>query len=45
MAESIDPKIYAQLMTSNAKRSSYGQDVGGNWVPDRKLPQPSDSEY
>jgi len=41
MAGSIDPRIYAQLMTSNAKRSSYYQGT----TPDRKLPQPSDSDY
>jgi prepilin-type N-terminal cleavage/methylation domain-containing protein len=41
MAESVDPRVYAQLMTSNAKKSSYGQ--GG--VQDRKLPQPSDADY
>jgi prepilin-type processing-associated H-X9-DG protein len=41
MAESIDPRVYAQLMTSNSKRSSLV--IGG--TPDRKLPQPSDSEY
>jgi prepilin-type N-terminal cleavage/methylation domain-containing protein len=41
MADSIDPRVYAQLMTSNAKRSSYYQGT----TPDRKLPQPNDSEY
>ncbi|TWT37038.1 Type II secretion system protein G precursor [Posidoniimonas corsicana] len=41
LTENIDPKVYAQLMTSNYKRSSYVQ----NGVADRKLPQPSDSEY
>jgi prepilin-type N-terminal cleavage/methylation domain-containing protein len=41
MSESVDPRVYAQLMTSNAKKSSYVQ--GG--VQDRKLPQPSDAEY
>jgi prepilin-type processing-associated H-X9-DG protein len=43
MAESIDPRVYAQLMTTNAKRSSYF-DKATN-TPDRKLPQPNDSEY
>jgi prepilin-type processing-associated H-X9-DG protein len=43
MAESVDPRIYAQLMTSNAKRSSYFDP--NNNTPDRKLPQPNDSEY
>ena len=41
MSESIEPRVYAQLMTTNAKRSSLV--IGG--VPDRKLPQPSDSDY
>ncbi len=41
LAENIDPRVYAQIMTSNSKRSSL---VIGS-VEDRKLPQPSDSEY
>ena len=41
IAETIEPKVYAQLMTSNHKRSNLV--VGG--VADRKLPQPSDDEY
>ncbi|MGD9637040.1 MAG: DUF1559 domain-containing protein [Pirellulales bacterium] len=41
MAESVEPRVYAQLMTSNAKRSS----LKINNVQDRKLPQPNDSEY
>jgi type II secretory pathway pseudopilin PulG len=41
MAESVSPLIYAQLMTSNSKRSKL---VSSN-VPDRKLPQPSDDQY
>ena len=41
MSESIEPRVYAQLMTTNAKRSSLV--IGG--VPDRRLPQPSDSDY
>ncbi len=43
MADSVEPRVYAQLMTSNAKRSSLTW--GSPPVPDRKLPQPSDSEY
>jgi prepilin-type processing-associated H-X9-DG protein len=42
MAESIDPLIYGQLMTSNSKRSKL---LGPNDTPDRKLPQPSDDQY
>ncbi len=41
IAETIDPVIYAQLMTSNSKRSKL---VSGG-VPDRKLNQPSDEQY
>jgi prepilin-type N-terminal cleavage/methylation domain-containing protein/prepilin-type processing-associated H-X9-DG protein len=41
IAETIEPKVYAQLMTSNHKRSKLI--VGG--VADRKLPQPSDDQY
>jgi prepilin-type processing-associated H-X9-DG protein len=41
MADSVEPRVYAQLMTSNSKRSSLV--IGG--VQDRKLPQPSDSDY
>jgi hypothetical protein len=41
MAESVSPLIYAQLMTSNSKRSK----LVSNNVPDRKLPQPSDDQY
>lgn len=41
VAESIDPTVYAQLMTSKAARSTLK--VGG--VPDRKLPVPSDDAY
>jgi prepilin-type N-terminal cleavage/methylation domain-containing protein/prepilin-type processing-associated H-X9-DG protein len=39
--ESVDPLVYAQLMTSNSKRSTLT--AGG--VPDRKLNQPSDDKY
>jgi prepilin-type N-terminal cleavage/methylation domain-containing protein/prepilin-type processing-associated H-X9-DG protein len=42
MAESIDPLIYGQLMTSNSKKSRL---VGPNNTPDRKLTQPSDDQY
>jgi prepilin-type N-terminal cleavage/methylation domain-containing protein/prepilin-type processing-associated H-X9-DG protein len=41
MADTVEPKVYAQLMTSNSKKSSYYQGT----IPDRKLPQPNDSEY
>jgi hypothetical protein len=41
MAEQISPLVYAQLMTSNSKRSK----LSANNVPDRKLPQPSDDQY
>jgi prepilin-type processing-associated H-X9-DG protein len=41
MAETVSPLIYAQLMTSNSKRSKL---VSGG-VPDRKLQQPSDDQY
>lgn len=39
--DSIDPQIYAQLMTSNSKRSNLV--VGG--VPDRRLPPVSDDAF
>lgn len=45
IAESIDPRVYAQLMTSNSKRSSLKWDVGGGSKPDRQLAQPNDDEY
>jgi prepilin-type N-terminal cleavage/methylation domain-containing protein/prepilin-type processing-associated H-X9-DG protein len=41
IAESIEPLIYAQLMTSNHKRSKL---MSGT-TPDRLLPQPSDDQY
>jgi prepilin-type N-terminal cleavage/methylation domain-containing protein len=41
MGESIDPVIYGQIMTSNARKSSL---VNASGVADRKLPQPSDSD-
>jgi prepilin-type processing-associated H-X9-DG protein len=45
MNETIDPRVYGQLMTSNAKRSNLKWDVGDGLQPDRTLPQPSDDEY
>jgi hypothetical protein len=41
MGESIDPLIYGQIMTSNARKSSL---VRSDGVVDRKLPQPADSD-
>jgi prepilin-type processing-associated H-X9-DG protein len=41
MGENIDPVIYGQLMTSNARKSSL---IRSDGVVDRKLPQPSDSD-
>ena len=45
IAESIDPRIYGQLMTSNSKRSKLEWNIGQGLEPDRKLPQPSDDQY
>jgi prepilin-type N-terminal cleavage/methylation domain-containing protein/prepilin-type processing-associated H-X9-DG protein len=42
LAESVDPLVYAQLMTSNRNRSKLESAAG---IPDRKLPQPSDDQY
>lgn len=42
MRENIEPLVYAQLMTSNSKRSTL-KDANG--TADRKLPQPSDEQY
>jgi prepilin-type processing-associated H-X9-DG protein len=42
MADSIDPVIYCQLMTSNAGKSKLVRASDG--TPDRKLPQPADSD-
>jgi prepilin-type N-terminal cleavage/methylation domain-containing protein/prepilin-type processing-associated H-X9-DG protein len=42
MRETVDPLVYAQLMTSNSKRSRL---VDAANVPDRKLNQPSDDQY
>jgi prepilin-type N-terminal cleavage/methylation domain-containing protein/prepilin-type processing-associated H-X9-DG protein len=41
IAETIEPVIYAQLMTSNSKKSKLKS--GTMW--DRQLPQPSDDQY
>ncbi|MEM9186446.1 MAG: DUF1559 domain-containing protein [Planctomycetota bacterium] len=38
--EQVDQQVYAQLMTSNRKRSK----LVFNGTPDRKLPQPSDAD-
>ena len=43
MAESVEPQVYAQLMTSNRKRSKYFNTA--NNQPDKDLPQPSDDQY
>jgi prepilin-type N-terminal cleavage/methylation domain-containing protein/prepilin-type processing-associated H-X9-DG protein len=42
MADSIDPVIYGQLMTSNAHKSHLVR--ASDLVPDRKLSQPVDSD-
>jgi prepilin-type N-terminal cleavage/methylation domain-containing protein/prepilin-type processing-associated H-X9-DG protein len=44
MADSIDPVIYGQLMTSNHNKSDLA-DASSPPVPDKKLPQPSDSDF
>jgi prepilin-type N-terminal cleavage/methylation domain-containing protein/prepilin-type processing-associated H-X9-DG protein len=41
MADSVEPRVYAQLMTSNAKRSS----LYINGRQERQAQQPSDAEY
>jgi prepilin-type processing-associated H-X9-DG protein len=41
MGESIDPLIYGQIMTSNARKSNL---VRSDGVVDRRLPQPADSD-
>jgi len=43
VSESIAPRVYAMLMTSNRNRSTYWDRDSG--MPDRKLPQPSDSDW
>jgi prepilin-type N-terminal cleavage/methylation domain-containing protein len=45
LSEQVDPRIYGQLMTSNAKRSNLRWNYGGSFLFDRALPQPSDDEY
>jgi prepilin-type N-terminal cleavage/methylation domain-containing protein len=45
LSETVDPRVYAQLMTSNMKRSTLQWDIGSGLQPDRTLPQPSDDEY
>jgi prepilin-type N-terminal cleavage/methylation domain-containing protein/prepilin-type processing-associated H-X9-DG protein len=42
MSDSIDPVIYSQIMTSNARKSTLVRASDG--VADRKLPQPADSD-
>jgi len=42
MSESIDPVVYGQIMTSNARKSNLVNATSG--VVDRKLTQPSDSD-
>jgi prepilin-type N-terminal cleavage/methylation domain-containing protein/prepilin-type processing-associated H-X9-DG protein len=42
IAETIEPLVYAQLMTSNARTSKL---VSTGGIPDRRLPQPSDEQY
>jgi prepilin-type N-terminal cleavage/methylation domain-containing protein len=45
MSETIDPVIYGQIMTSNARKSKLvNATIGLPNGADRKLPQPSDSE-
>ncbi len=44
VAEGMEPTVYAQLMTSNSKKSNlFGP--GSPPVPDRKLTQPSEDSY
>lgn len=50
LQENIDPRVYAQLMTSNRNRAWYydanvGSSAADVNATDRKLPQPSDNEY
>jgi prepilin-type processing-associated H-X9-DG protein len=42
LRETIEPLVFAQLMTSNSKKSKL---LDINNVPDRKLPQPNDDQY
>ena len=41
LTDSIEARVYAQLMTSNSKKSDLQQ--GGNF--DKELPQPGDNEF
>jgi prepilin-type N-terminal cleavage/methylation domain-containing protein/prepilin-type processing-associated H-X9-DG protein len=41
MADSVEPRVYAQLMTTNRNRSSL--EIDGQ--PERKAAEPSDSDY
>jgi hypothetical protein len=43
MSDSIDPVVYAQLMTSNHNRSNLTD--GGGVNKDKTLTQPSDSDF
>jgi prepilin-type processing-associated H-X9-DG protein len=47
LSDSISPRVYAQMMTSNRKRSKYFADWGSPPVPtlDKDLPPPSDSDF
>ncbi len=45
VAESIDPLVYSQLMTSNRKRSGLFDINQNPIVPERKLPAPPDNLY
>jgi prepilin-type processing-associated H-X9-DG protein len=45
LSETIDPRVYAQLMTSNSKKSTLIWDVGSGLQKDSELPQPSDDDY
>jgi prepilin-type processing-associated H-X9-DG protein len=42
LREAIEPRVYAQLMTTNRNKSKF-YDVSSG-IPDRKLPQPSDTD-
>lgn len=42
--DTIDPQVYGQLMTSNARRSAYAP-FNPNGTPDRKLPPVSSDQF
>jgi hypothetical protein len=42
LSDTMDPLVYAQLMTQNRKKSSLKAADG---TPERQLPQPSDDQY